>query len=94
MPFRAVAAAFALFVSAGVFGQPPSPTALAQLPNGTISGETYSNDALGVIFHLPSSWTASLDAGRLVFFGRKPDGPANKCTRVLLRYEAPRKVKG
>ena len=59
-----------------------------------LSGNTYSNDELGVIFHFPAGWTANFDPGHSVSFGKDPDGPANRCTRILLRFQSPRKVKG
>jgi hypothetical protein len=92
---RAMAlAALILLASGTAFGQLPSPMiALAQLPDGTLSGNVYSNNALGVIFHLPSGWNGSLDPGHSVVFGKDPDGLANRCTRILERFESPRKVK-
>jgi hypothetical protein len=95
MRARSIALA-ALLAPCCAFAQLPSPglTALAQVPAGSLSGNTYSNDSLGVIFHFPPGWTANLDPGHSVSFGKDPDGPANQCTRILLRYEAPRKVKG
>jgi len=91
----ALIAAVALLSSVKAFAQLPSPMiALAQLPDGTLSGNAYSNDALGVIFHLPPSWNANLDQGHSVSFGKDPDGLANECTRILERFESPRRVKG
>jgi hypothetical protein len=89
-----IIAAVLFCASVGAFGQSLRVTGLSQLPDGTLSGNAYSNDALGVIFHFPAGWTANLDSGHSVSFGKDPDGPANRCTRILLRFQAPRKIKG
>ncbi|MGA3131421.1 MAG: hypothetical protein ABSD59_11515 [Terracidiphilus sp.] len=93
MRFSPIAAVIFL-ASASAFAQLPNPSALAQLPGGTLADNIYSNDALGVTFHVPTGWTANLDNGNSFFFGNDPNALANRCTRVLMRYQAPRKVKG
>jgi hypothetical protein len=93
MRFAAIAAVIFL-ASASAFAQSPTPGALAQLPGGTLADNIYSNDALGVTFHIPPSWTANLDNSDSFSFGNDPKGPAGRCTRILLRYQAPHKVKG
>jgi hypothetical protein len=89
-----IIASFALLASAIALGQSPGTSSLSQLPDGEISGNAYTNGALGVIFHFPKDWSANLDSGHSVTFGKDPDGPANRCTRILLRWQSPRKVKG
>ena len=87
-------AAILLLASVSGSGQSQSPTALAQLPTGTLTGNIYSNDALGVTFHIPPGWTANLDGSHPLLFGNDPHAPANHCTRILMRFQAPHKVKG
>lgn len=89
-----VFATIVLLASTAVFGQVPLSLGLTQIPDGLLSGDAYTNDALGVVLHIPKGWTANLVAGNSVSFGKDPNGPANRCTRILLRYESPRKVKG
>ena len=94
---RAKIAAAALFIAtSSVFGQSFQFTrpALSLIPDGTLADNTYTNDELGMVFHFPQGWAGKLDSGHSVVFGKDPNGPANKCTRILLRYESPRKVKG
>lgn len=68
---------------------------ISQLPDGTLSGNMYSNDALGIRYEFPSEWTAIADPkGPTKLDGWKPDGPANRCSKELLRIDAPRHVEG
>lgn len=86
----------AMFFAVSFLSSAQSPTSprLDGFQSGSISGNVYTNDDFGVIFHFPSDWTADLDPGRSVTFGKDPNGPANKCMRILLRYRAQREVKG
>ena len=63
-------------------------------PNGTLSAETLSNEDLGVILHYPSGWTASETFQDAVLFDPNPDAPANRCTHVQIRAQAPADASG
>ena len=72
----------------------PTPK-ISQLPDGTLSSNIYSNDALGVSFEFPDGWTATLDPKHAVSLDyRKPEEPANQCSKILLSLEAPHQVEG
>ena len=62
--------------------------------DGTLSAETLSNEDLGVILHYPSGWTASETFQDAVLFDPNPDAPANRCTHVQLRAQAPADANG
>jgi hypothetical protein len=66
---------------------------VAQLPGGTLEGNTYTNDAVGVTYEAPAGWTAAADL-KVTHLDEKPDARANKCTKVLLWMKAPGEVKG
>ena len=63
---------------------------LSSLPPGEISDGVYSNDALGVRLHIPESWSFSTDISNTPTLDSHPDGLANRCTRILLREDAPK----
>jgi hypothetical protein len=63
---------------------------LASLPPGEISDGVYSNDALGVRVRIPDGWSFSTDLGNTPMLDSHPDGLANRCTRILLRDDAPK----
>lgn len=68
---------------------------LAALPAGTLSGGLYANPALGITFQVPAGWDATTDPARSVILdNHKANGPANRCSRVLLSFFAPGKVEG
>jgi hypothetical protein len=67
---------------------------LSQLPDGILSGNTYSNVALEMRYDIPCGWTATLPHGQLQLDDRSPDAPVNQCTKVLLLMQAPEKEKG
>lgn len=74
--------------------QPPG-ARLATLPAGALANGRYTNDALGLAFQVPAGWDATTDPGRsAILDSRKANGPANRCSRVLLSFFAPDKVEG
>ena len=89
-----VIAAFVLAMSSCAFAQPSRSTALAHLPEGAVSESVYTNDAAGVIFPLPTGWIVAPNSEEPVILDLDPNGLANLCSRILLRYEAPGKVEG
>jgi hypothetical protein len=63
---------------------------ISELPDGTLSGKVYSNDALGMRYEIPSGWIATADPkGPVSLDSRKPDGPVNQCSKVVLALHAP-----
>ncbi|MGD0737623.1 MAG: hypothetical protein ABR976_21025 [Terracidiphilus sp.] len=62
---------------------------LAGLPPGQVSDGVYSNDALGIRLHVPAGWSISTDLSNTPTLDIHPDGLANRCTRILLREDAP-----
>jgi hypothetical protein len=63
---------------------------LSQLPDGTLSGDIYSNRALGLRYEVPPGWIAVADPKDPVKIDdRDPDGPVNQCSKVLLWLRAP-----
>jgi hypothetical protein len=91
LPMFTVVTLFAL--GAAALGS--SKSKISQLPDGTLSGNVYSNDALGLSYEFPSGWTATADPKRPVNLdSRKPDGLVNQCSKILLSLEAPRKTEG
>ena len=84
-----------IFFVLGAFGLGPSKSKISQLPDGTLSGNLYTNDALGLQYDIPSGWIATADPkGPAKLDGLKPDGLANRCSKVLLRLDAPYQVEG
>lgn len=65
---------------------------VSQLPAGTLSGDRYENPALGFGFKLPPEWNAKVAPE--VRIGDEHDKVVNRCTKVLLELESPRKVEG
>jgi hypothetical protein len=62
--------------------------------DGTLSAETLSNEDLGVVLHYPPGWTASENFVDPVLFDPNPDAPANRCTQIELRAQAPPEADG
>jgi len=82
-------------LAAGAFGQGSSKSQISQLPDGTLSGDTYTNDAVGVSYEFPNGWTATADVkGPTRIDVRHPRALANQCSKVLLSLNAPGKVSG
>jgi hypothetical protein len=93
MRTRVIAAACVLSFAIAL-GQTPHSTRLASVPDGAVSDGRYTDDALGIIFHIPPGWTTKTNPEDPVLLDPNPDGLANQCTRVFLRYENPGKDKG
>lgn len=92
---RHTMAALLLFIlSLHLRGQNPPASAVAEIPDGVLTGNVYTNDALGVSFYFPPTWTAEPDPKGPVFLDPKPNGRANQCSKILLTFEAPGKVEG
>jgi hypothetical protein len=83
------------FFALGAFGLGVPASKISQLPDGTLSGNVYSNDALGLSFEFPGEWKADPDPKKPApLDDRKPDEIANQCSKVLLSLYAPRQVEG
>jgi hypothetical protein len=83
------------FFMLGVVSLGAPTSKISQLPDGTLSGNIYLNDTLGLSFEFPSGWTATLDPKKAQSLDyRKPDEQANVCSKVLLSLEAPHPVEG
>ena len=68
---------------------------VSQLSPGTLSGNTYTNDAVGVSYEVPQGWTSTPDpSGPARIDPRHPESPMNQCTKVLLRLAAAGAVEG
>ena len=85
-----------LIVSApAVVGLGSSGSRISHLPDGRLSGHIYTNDALGLRYEVPSGWVATADPkGPVSLDYRRPDGPANQCSKVLLSLHAPQQSEG
>lgn len=57
---------------------------LSQIPNGTISGSSYVNEALGFSYPIPEGWKGDPEPKSVLIDSRSPDKVANKCSRILL----------
>src|SRR5437764_5962130 len=56
---------------------------LSQLSPGTLSGNTYTNGAVGVSYEVPQGWTSTPDpSGPARIDPRHPESPMNQCTKV------------
>lgn len=83
------------FFTFGAFGRGSFKSKILQLPDGVLSADIYSNDALGLRYEIPNGWTVTADPkGPVGLDYRKPDGLANRCTKVLLRLDAPHPKEG
>jgi hypothetical protein len=87
-------AIFLLMSFAPVLAQVADSPDRASDSNGDLSAETLSNENLGVILHYPSGWTASETFQDAVLFDPNPDAPANRCTQIQLRAQAPADANG
>lgn len=67
---------------------------LLSLPPGEVSDGVYINDTLGVRLHAPEGWTLSTDLSNTPSLDSHPDGLANRCTRILVREDAPKGNEG
>lgn len=66
----------------------------ASTPHGTLPGDTLTNEELGIVLHLPAGWTATEEFQNPVLFDPDPNAPANRCTHIELRYQAPANPQG
>jgi hypothetical protein len=83
-----------VFAGLGSAGYGASKSKVSELPAGAMSGNTYVNDAVGVSYQFPVQWNASPDPKGETRIHPKPDVPANRCSKILLRLEAPAKTEG
>ncbi len=83
-----------LLLALPVFGQTPNLPDVVPNLNGAIPADTLSNENLGVILHYPSGWTASETFYDPVLFNPDPNAPANRCTHIELRAQAPANANG
>jgi hypothetical protein len=81
-------AAILFCISIGSYAQTQQKTKLSQIPDGVLSGNTYTNDELGITFLLPNDWTATVKSQMPTLFSPEADAPANRCTRILLEYDS------
>ncbi len=89
-----LASAF-LILCLAASGQAFSQSKISPIPDGTLSANIYTNDALGLRFEFPEGWTPTPDPkGPVAIDWRGPNKPANQCSRILLSLEAPGKVEG
>jgi hypothetical protein len=87
MRLNAVAAVlFCLSICA--MGQSSQQSMLSRIPDGTLSGSTYTNGDLGITFLLPQAWTATVNPQMPTLFSPDVDALANRCTRILLEYDS------
>jgi hypothetical protein len=60
---------------------------LSDVPDGSISGGVYSNEALGIKFRIPDGWTADTDGEVPSGLHFHPDKqPTRQCVKVLVSY--------
>jgi hypothetical protein len=84
-----------IFSALGTISLGSSESKISQLPDGSLSGKIYTNDALGLRYEVPSGWVAAADPkGPVNLDYRRPDGPANQCSKVLLSLHAPQQSEG
>jgi hypothetical protein len=82
-------------VALGAFGQESSKSNVSQLPDGTLSGDTYTNDAVGLSYQFPNGWAATPDPkGPTTIDPRGSKKVANQCSKVLLRLSPLSKTEG
>jgi len=71
------------------------PSKISQLADGILSGNSYSNDDLGLRIEFPDGWKTTLSPKNPTMLDyRKPDELANLCSKVLLSLQAPHPVEG
>jgi hypothetical protein len=64
---------------------------IAKLPDGILSGNVYSNNALGLRYDVPPGWIATAEPKEPVILDdRGPDSRVNQCSKVLLSLHAPK----
>src|SRR5579864_595446 len=84
-----------VFFAFGAIGLASPASKVSQLPDGTLSGKTYSNDALGLKAEIPDGWIATAaPKGPVNLDYRKPNEPANQCSKVLLSLSPAQQAEG
>jgi len=79
----------------GSLGQNTPNLKISQVSDGTLSGNTYTNETVGIVYEVPSGWSAWTDPKHAtVLDQRKPNGVANQCSKILLSLQAPHPVQG
>lgn len=92
MVLRAVARSYFLIVmmvcvSAVTASASASRPKVADVPDGSISGNVYSNEALGIKLHIPDGWTANVDGEVPSGLDFHPDKrPERPCVTVLVSF--------
>jgi hypothetical protein len=67
---------------------------ISEIPAGVVSGDTYSNEFLGIHAEIPRGWEVhAIPNSSLKLDNRNPDAPINQCSKVLLLLEAPAPVR-
>ena len=93
--FVAAGAPASQFSGSNDSGSKISGSKISKLADGKLSGNVYSNDALELRNEVPRGWIAVADPkGQLSLDSRKPDGPVNRCSKVLLLEHAPEAAEG
>ncbi len=68
---------------------------ISQVSEGTLSGNIYTNETVGIVYEVPSGWSAYTDPKHATMLDqRKPNGAANQCSKILLSLQAPHPVEG
>jgi len=76
------------------FAQSSNPRNATPDSGEALPADTLSNEDLGVILHFPPGWTASETFQDPVLFDPDADAPANCCTQIQLRTQAPASADG
>lgn len=89
-----VAVALILCAAGGACLGSSSPK-ISGLPDGRLSENIYSNDALGLRFEIPTGWSATTDPkGPVSLDSQNPDGPVNQCSKVLVSLHPSHQIEG
>ncbi|HTW82222.1 MAG TPA: hypothetical protein VME23_21935 [Terracidiphilus sp.] len=68
---------------------------LSQASAGTLSGDVYTNETVGIVYEVPSGWSAYTDVKHATMLDpKRSDGAANQCSKILLSLQAPHPVEG
>lgn len=77
------------------FGQNTPNLKLSQVSGGTLSGDVYTNETVGMVYEVPSGWSAYTDVKHATMLDqKKSNGAANQCSKILLSLQAPHPVEG
>lgn len=83
-----------LIIFLNALGQRGPKLQLSKIPNGDMSGDTYTNDALGLSYQIPAGWKGDPDPKDVSIDWRSPDKSANRCSRILLWLGPVAKIEG